>query len=608
MSAHTSRLNWSLGRRVTALVAAVVVSSLVAVAVTTILATRSIAQQNGRDIASAATVGAADSVESFMTRGLGFADSMAALFGGDRWTDRQLMGEAIKEVTERSDDVFGSWAFFTPDGAPGDDADAIGQPGMTESGRMTLYWFRGANGLELAEYDNAATAELEAIDIYQVPLTEGRTAVTEPYVDPTNGVTMISFTAPMLVDGEFVGIAGIDRSLAEVAAELDAISLFESGYAFLLSANGAFVTAPDETVLMDTTLAQFASSAGGSMSDLAMRIDGEASGLVDGRDPFGTGDSLIGWSRVGDTGWTVVTVSPRSEVMADAGTATRTLAVITVVALIGALVAATIVGNRLAKRVSRHTGAIDHGVTALDDASLTLRRQSDDLRHAAGLMASQTTAVNDEIAVVATAIEELEVSSAEIGHQTTVALTTTSTSSDEAAAVVSSVNSLGDAANAIEGIVATISTIAEQTNLLALNATIEAARAGEAGRGFAVVANEVKDLARQTGEATDDVRTRVEHLRRQVDDAVGRIGHITGGFDAVSEIQGQIATATQQQVSATKEIARSLSSVQHSVGALARDVTGLSASVDRTNEQSDRVAATSHELGATAAGLRADCS
>jgi methyl-accepting chemotaxis protein len=591
---------------VTALVGAVVAVSLLAVALVTIVSMRLDAQRDGRDRVEAATDNAAQEVATFMQRGLGFSDSMAALVGGDRWPDRQAMGVAVKEITERNADVFGSWAFFTPEGAPGEDADHVGEPGMTETGRMALYWFRGANGIELSDYDDAATVELEALDIYQVPMTEGRTAITEPYVDPTNGVTMISFTSPILVDGQPVGIAGIDRTLVEVADELGSIELFDSGYAFLLSAQGAFVTAPDEAVLMTTTFDEFASTEGGAITDLAADLAAEESGVVSGRDPFGSDRSVIGWSRIGDTGWTVVTVSPQAEVMAEAGALTLTIVVIAAIVLAGGLAAAFVVGKRLATRVNRHTGAIEDGVASLDVASSELREQADVLRHATGLMSSQTSAVNDEIAVVAAAIEELEVSSSEIGHQTEVALGTTSTSSEEAARVVASVHGLGDAANAIEGIVATISTIAEQTNLLALNATIEAARAGDAGRGFAVVANEVKDLARQTGEATDDVRARVEHLRRQVDDAVGRIGHITGGFDAVSEIQGQIATATQQQVSATKEIARSLSSVQESVGALALDVTSLSAIVDRANEQSERIAATSHSLGGTAAGLRED--
>src|SRR6185503_20057343 len=120
------------------------------------------------------------------------------------------------------------------------------------------------------------------------------------------------------------------------------------------------------------------------------------------------------------------------------------------------------------------------------------------------------------------------------------------------------VEKLGASAIEIGKVIKVITSIAQQTNLLALNATIEAARAGEAGKGFAVVANEVKELAKETAVATEDIGRSIESIQTDTEDAVTAIGQITLIIAQISDISTAIASAVEQQAATTNEMGRNV--------------------------------------------------
>jgi methyl-accepting chemotaxis protein len=174
-----------------------------------------------------------------------------------------------------------------------------------------------------------------------------------------------------------------------------------------------------------------------------------------------------------------------------------------------------------------------------------------------------TSQATSNIQLVATAGNHLSTSIQEISRQVSRSVEISISASKEAESANQKIDRLAEAAQRIGRIVKIINDIASQTNLLALNATIEAARAGEAGRGFAVVANEVKHLASQTSQATDEIDTQVKAIQSATSEAVAVIQGIGQTVHQIKEMTTMVAVAVEQQGAATREIAQNVDSAAH---------------------------------------------
>jgi methyl-accepting chemotaxis protein len=166
------------------------------------------------------------------------------------------------------------------------------------------------------------------------------------------------------------------------------------------------------------------------------------------------------------------------------------------------------------------------------------------------------------------------------------------------------VGKLGDSALAIGKVVKVITSIAQQTNLLALNATIEAARAGEAGKGFAVVANEVKELAKETAKATDDIGRSIESIQTDTQDAVAAIGQISAIIGQISDISTTIASAVEEQSATTSEMGRVVSESAHGSGEIARNIAMVAGVAQSTASGASQTMAAATDLARMATELK----
>jgi methyl-accepting chemotaxis protein len=216
--------------------------------------------------------------------------------------------------------------------------------------------------------------------------------------------------------------------------------------------------------------------------------------------------------------------------------------------------------------------------------------------------ASEQVSVNSQ--TVATASEEMSASIREIasnaGEAARVALQAVSV----AKATDGMISKLSTSSAEIGKVIKVITSIAQQTNLLALNATIEAARAGEAGKGFAVVANEVKELAKETARATEDISQKIEAIQGDTGAAVSAIGEISGIINRVNDISNTIASAVEEQTATTSEMSRNVAEAAKGTMEITRSITDVALTARSTKEGAEQSQRASEDLARMAGGLQ----
>lgn len=258
------------------------------------------------------------------------------------------------------------------------------------------------------------------------------------------------------------------------------------------------------------------------------------------------------------------------------------------------------------------TATIQETATSLSSASTELTSTASEMSNTANRTSKESLAAAasaEEVAIgvqtVATNMEEMVASIKEIGRSTNESSKMAKMTLSKAQESNITITKLGTSSLEIGDVIKVISSIAQQTNLLALNATIEAARAGDAGRGFAVVANEVKELAKQTAKATNDITHKIGAIQEDTKSAISAIAGISEAVEKLNGISGVIAAAVEEQTATTNEISRVVLQSKKGVETIAATIKNVSMAANESTISSSQTLAASKELAQLAEKLSA---
>ena len=259
----------------------------------------------------------------------------------------------------------------------------------------------------------------------------------------------------------------------------------------------------------------------------------------------------------------------------------------------------------LLKATAENASTLASSAEELTAASQVMASTAEETAVQANVVSAASEQVSRNVTSVATASEEMQASIREISKNANDSARVARNAVIVAQSTNETMKKLGESSKEIGNVVKVITTIARQTNLLALNATIEAARAGDAGRGFAVVANEVKELAKQTAKATEEISQKIEAIQAVTKGAVMAIEEISAIINQINEISGSIASAVEEQTVTTNEIGRSVTEAALGVTDISKNIAGVATSAKDTTQGANDINTASLELSRLSARLQA---
>lgn len=587
-----------------------------------------------------------------LQQGLEAARTLAATLGALKTSgnaNRQAGHAILRTVLEQNPRFVGVWTGWEPNAFDERDSDFADMAGHDATGRYVPYWNRGgANGSTaldpLTDYEKPGAG-----DYYQLPKSTGKATLLEPYAYQIGGksVLITTLSVPIVIEGRFVGVAGVDITLDGIQDIVQAIRIYENGYASLLSNQSIYVAAKDRS-----KIGKPADTSDGLSNDqlqtLRTAVRGGQSVELSVKDP------LIGGAAVRiqvplqldgvPSAWSFSATVPSDEILAQVrrlqwSAAALGLLSIALVSVVLALAVDRLIlrplggepsaAAALAERVARGDLSQAIHLRAGDRSSVMfqLKTMQDSLasvvarvREGAETVATASAQIsqgNQDLSgrteSQASALEETAASMEELGstvrqnadhaqNASTLAREASDVASQGGEAVgrvIQTMQGINTSSRKIADIIGVIDSIAFQTNILALNAAVEAARAGEQGRGFAVVAAEVRQLAGRSADAAREIKTlisdsvsRVEVGSDQVNEAGATMQRVVDAIHRVSTIVTEISAASREQSAGVSQVGEAVVQMDQATQQNAALVEEMSAAALSLRQQADSLVST----------------
>jgi methyl-accepting chemotaxis protein len=598
------------------------------------------------------------------------ARTMAQIYEGYYYSkdkpDTKTLDTALEQLLKRNRGFSGIWIMVEPN---------------TLFGKLYSPWvyWDGDKIASEPTFDLKGFEEGTALDYYRLPKESKKEMVIEPYEDPDIKKMMTSTAVPIIVDNKCIGVVGIDLVLDDLTDIVKDIRPYETGIASLISNEGVYVANPD-TKKINMDIAKIdgleevkkAIKAGQkyTVNTYSEALETEIYRVFI---PTTIGHDEHPWSFSVEV--------PMDKVLEKAKQITKICILIGAISVLITGLAIYFVSGAIIKPINNAAAKLKDiaegegdlttrmDVTTRDEVGQlsesfnifieklhqmitditqgveTLSSSSTEMASIANEMSNSSDQTSQRANTVASATEEMNINMNSVAaamEQSSVNINTVASAAEEMSSTINEIagnaekargitidavskadestdimNDLSSSAKAIGKVVETITDISEQVNLLSLNATIEAARAGEAGKGFAVVANEIKELAKQTSNASMDIKTKIENIQQRSTSSLSSIQEISKVIGDVNDIVSTIATAVEEQSSATSEIAQNItqassgiddvnSNVNQSSAAaaeIAQEIVGVNESSVEIAERSGHVKMSAEELSKLALRL-----